>query len=140
MQRELYLAVVNSRLISALTISGPKALLLPVAVQAKYRPVPLTRPTFASKHRLRVSAESLFKPPLTLEMATVIQIPEDSHFPIQNLPYGVFKPKGAQAARVGVAIGESILDLSELAAAGCFHGAQVGSTDCFAQVRASHEL
>lgn len=70
-------------------------------------------------------------------MAAFINIPEDSHFPLQNLPYGVFKPRGAQAARVGVAIGESILDLAELAAAGCFQRSQVGSTECFAQVRST---
>ncbi len=35
-----------------------------------------------------------------------------SDFPIQNLPFGVFRPRAESAdARVGVAIGESILDL-----------------------------
>ena len=38
----------------------------------------------------------------------------DSHFPIQNLPYGVFKPSADAAARVGVAIGDQILDLALL--------------------------
>lgn len=38
-------------------------------------------------------------------------------FPIQNLPYGVFTTKDG-APRVGVAIGDSILDLSALADAG----------------------
>jgi fumarylacetoacetase len=32
-------------------------------------------------------------------------------FPIQNLPFGVFRPRGAAANRIGVAIGESVLDL-----------------------------
>ena len=38
----------------------------------------------------------------------------DSDFPIQNLPYCVYRPTGASAAqpRVGVAIGDQILDVS----------------------------
>jgi len=39
-----------------------------------------------------------------------------SDFPIQNLPFGVFARNGR--ARIGVAIGEQILDLSETAEAG----------------------
>jgi fumarylacetoacetase len=41
----------------------------------------------------------------------------DCDFPIQNLPYGVFKTAGA-SARAGVAIGDRILDLAVLAEAG----------------------
>jgi len=41
----------------------------------------------------------------------------DCEFPIQNLPYGVFKTADS-GARVGVAIGDRILDLSVLASAG----------------------
>ena len=43
-------------------------------------------------------------------------IPVDpiSDFPIQNLPYGVFSVKGGLAPRVGVAIGDYVLDLWEL--------------------------
>src|SRR5271163_2023791 len=38
-----------------------------------------------------------------------------SDFPIQNLPFGVFRKRDAGTqARVGVAIGESILDLASL--------------------------
>ncbi len=32
-------------------------------------------------------------------------------FPIQNLPYGAFRRSGAKATRIGVAIGDSVLDL-----------------------------
>ncbi|MBT8191870.1 MAG: fumarylacetoacetase [Acidimicrobiia bacterium] len=42
---------------------------------------------------------------------------ESSGFPIQNLPYGVFRRTGDRP-RVGVAIGNSVLDLSELDGAG----------------------
>ncbi|MFF7638362.1 fumarylacetoacetase [Kitasatospora sp. NPDC008050] len=41
-----------------------------------------------------------------------VPVPEGSDFPVQNLPYGVFTPRGSSQARVGVAIGEFVLDLS----------------------------
>lgn len=38
---------------------------------------------------------------------------KDTDFPIQNLPFGVFRPQGsAEIPRIGVAIGDQILDLS----------------------------
>ena len=42
-------------------------------------------------------------------------------FPIQNLPFGVFRRRGAgESARVGVAIGDRILDLTAAAQQGAF--------------------
>ena len=35
-----------------------------------------------------------------------------SDFPIQNLPFGVFRRHGSKAASVGVAIGDQILDVA----------------------------
>ena len=46
-----------------------------------------------------------------------IAVAENSDFPLQNLPYGVFQPQG-EHARVGVAIGAEVLDLAALEAAG----------------------
>ncbi len=40
-----------------------------------------------------------------------VRVPEGSPFPVENLPYGVFSPKGG-APRCGVAIGDHVLDLS----------------------------
>ena len=37
----------------------------------------------------------------------------DSHFPLENLPFGVFKPRGGPA-RIGVALGDYVVDLSVL--------------------------
>ena len=50
-----------------------------------------------------------------------VPVPPDSEFPIQNLPYGVFRRPG-ERARVGVAIGNRILDLDVVAEAGLFDG------------------
>uniref|UniRef100_A0A8C6RJA8 Fumarylacetoacetase n=1 Tax=Nannospalax galili TaxID=1026970 RepID=A0A8C6RJA8_NANGA len=41
-----------------------------------------------------------------------IPVAADSDFPIQNLPYGVFSTRSHPRPRIGVAIGDQILDLS----------------------------
>ncbi|RMF59404.1 MAG: fumarylacetoacetase [Calditrichaeota bacterium] len=55
------------------------------------------------------------------KLRSFIEIPPDSHFPIQNLPYGVFRNNSGGTPRVGVAIGEFVLDLSVLDEAGLFN-------------------
>ena len=47
------------------------------------------------------------------KLRSFIDVAPDSHFPIQNLPYGVFSAKDGLAPRVGVAIGYYVLDLKE---------------------------
>ncbi len=47
-------------------------------------------------------------------LRSFIPVSSDSHFPIQNLPFGVFRPEAGATPRVGVAIGEWVLDLSVL--------------------------
>ncbi len=47
----------------------------------------------------------------------VIDIPQGSDFSIHNIPFGIFSTKGT-TARVGVAIGEHILDLAAVARLG----------------------
>jgi fumarylacetoacetase len=42
----------------------------------------------------------------------------DHDFPLQNLPLGVFRPAADAAPRIGVAIGDAVLDLEACAAAG----------------------
>ncbi len=48
-----------------------------------------------------------------------VDIPENSDFTIHNLPYGIFTV-GRKTARAGVAIGEMVLDLYEVANLGFF--------------------
>jgi fumarylacetoacetase len=47
-------------------------------------------------------------------LRSFIPVDPTSDFPIQNLPYGVFSAKDGLAPRVGVAIGDYVLDLWEL--------------------------
>jgi fumarylacetoacetase len=54
-------------------------------------------------------------------LQSFVEVAADSHFPIQNLPYGVFRPRAAEAPRVGVAIGELILDMAVLEREGLLH-------------------
>ena len=49
------------------------------------------------------------------KLRSFIDVAPNSHFPIQNLPYGVFFAKDGLAPRVGVAIGDYVLDLWQLA-------------------------
>jgi fumarylacetoacetase len=48
-------------------------------------------------------------------LRSFIDVDATSDFPIQNLPYGVFSAKDGLAPRVGVAIGDYVLDLWQLA-------------------------
>src|SRR5438034_5056410 len=47
-------------------------------------------------------------------LRSFIDVDPSSDFPIQNLPYGVFSTGYGLARRVGVAIGDHVLDLWEL--------------------------
>src|SRR6266436_1853500 len=46
-------------------------------------------------------------------LRSFIEVPADSHFPLENLPFGVFQSKQGKP-RVGVAIGDLVVDLSVL--------------------------
>jgi fumarylacetoacetase len=65
-------------------------------------------------------------------MKSFIDVPPDSHFPIQNLPFGIFRP-GEGAARVGVAIGDFVLDLSVLEELGYFRSPEFQGRAVFAE-------
>ncbi|MCP4616052.1 MAG: fumarylacetoacetase, partial [Bradyrhizobium sp.] len=45
------------------------------------------------------------------KLRSFIPVDPASDFPIQNLPYGVFSARDGLAPRVGVAIGDYVLDL-----------------------------
>lgn len=64
-------------------------------------------------------------------LRSFIDVPPESHFPIQNLPFGVFRRDGEQ--HIGVAIGTWIVDLHALDAAGLLAG-------CFAEQRTLNAL
>ena len=65
-------------------------------------------------------------------MKSFIDVAPASHFPIQNLPFGIFKPAQG-AARVGVAIGDFVLDLSVLEELGHFRSAEFQGRAVFSE-------
>jgi len=65
-------------------------------------------------------------------LKSFIEVAPDSHFPIQNIPFGVFKPAQGEA-RVGIAIGDSILDLSVLEEVGHFRSEEFKDGAVFSQ-------
>jgi len=52
-----------------------------------------------------------------------VQVDAASHFPLQNLPYGVFSPTPADEPRVGTRIGDLVLDLSVIQDSGLLESA-----------------
>ncbi len=65
--------------------------------------------------------------------SSFIEVGPESHFPIQNLPYGVFRPRQGGAARIGVAIGDFVLDLALLEKTGHFQGTTLAGKGVFQQ-------
>lgn len=43
---------------------------------------------------------------------TWVEVPEGSDFPVENLPYGAFSATAGDSPRIGVAIGDHVLDLA----------------------------
>jgi fumarylacetoacetase len=60
-----------------------------------------------------------------------IDVAPDSHFPLENLPFGIFKPNDG-APRAGVAIGDLVLDLAVLEELGHFRAPEFGERSVFA--------
>jgi len=60
-----------------------------------------------------------------------LNVEEESHFPIQNLPYGVFQSAKDQPLRIATAIGKWVLDLNVLVDANLLTGTHIGNGACF---------
>lgn len=66
-------------------------------------------------------------------MQTFVDGAADSDFPLQNLPYGVFSRPDEDGPRVGVRIGEFVLDLRILEERGLFEHTPLGERRVFAE-------
>ncbi|MCC6865944.1 MAG: fumarylacetoacetase [Ignavibacteria bacterium] len=66
-------------------------------------------------------------------MRSFIEVKPDSDFPLQNLPYGVFKLKIGSAPVCGTAIGDYVIDLSVLEKKGYFAKTLLGNKKIFSQ-------
>lgn len=66
-------------------------------------------------------------------LRSFVPVSANSHFPIQNLPYGVFQHRYGGTPRVGVAIGDQVLDLSVLEEEGLLKGPHLRDQPVFRQ-------
>lgn len=56
------------------------------------------------------------------KLKSFIEVSEDSHFSIQNLPFGAFRRKEGEPPRIGVRIGDFVLDVRAMAEEGLWEG------------------
>ncbi len=81
--------------------------------------VSLPTPPLSPSRLMTYSIDATHDPNLRSWVESANQ--EDTDFPIQNLPFGVFRTQGsAEPPRIGVAIGEKILDLARCDQLGLF--------------------
>src|SRR5690606_30587666 len=98
-------------------------------------PAPSTSPARTSTP----SASSAPSPPDSAtrslrSMRSFLDVSPESHFSIHNLPYGVFSRPDQDGPRVGVALGDRVVDLAVLQRRGLFDAVpEVGEADAFAQ-------
>ena len=71
-------------------------------------------------------------PPSPTPMTPFLDVRADSGFGLHNLPYGVFSTEGAPP-RVGVRLGDTVVDLAALEAHGLIAAAGAGRAPVFAQ-------
>lgn len=55
------------------------------------------------------------------ELKSWLEVPENSDFPIQNIPFGIITPKSVNDGRVASRIGDYAIDLSQLGELGYFN-------------------
>ena len=67
-----------------------------------------------------------------MPLQSFIEVSPDSHFPLENLPLGVFQPRDDKP-RVGIAIGDFIVDLSVLEELGHFRSAEFQDQSVFSE-------
>lgn len=64
-----------------------------------------------------------------------VKVEAASHFPLQNLPWGVFSLRADGRARIGTRLGDWVVDMAGLQAHGFFDGPQLRDTAVFDQPR-----
>jgi len=67
-----------------------------------------------------------------MPLESFIDVPAGSDFPLENLPFGVFQPKQGNS-RVGVAIGDLVVDLSVLEELGHFRSPEFQDRNVFSE-------
>src|SRR5260221_6204805 len=68
---------------------------------------------------------------MSTPLHSFIEVAPESHFSLQNLPYGIFRPHDGPA-RAGVALGDLVLDLAVIEERGYFRALDFGERPIFA--------
>jgi fumarylacetoacetase len=68
-----------------------------------------------------------------MPLTSFVPVAPDSDFPLENLPYGVFRPRSGGLPRIGVAIGNYVLDLAVIDEAGLLAATPVSKRGLFNQ-------
>ena len=74
----------------------------------------------------------------TEQLRSWIPVPDNSDFPIQNLPYGIFSTRKDSTLRIGVAIGDQILDLKAACQLKSLSQTKAGQANVLQKVRTCH--
>jgi fumarylacetoacetase len=74
---------------------------------------------------MSVTSGSIQDPTCDPAARSFIPVDPESHFPLQNLPFGVFSPTPQEQPRIGVRIGDLVLDLSVLQDCGLLDSADL---------------
>ncbi len=69
------------------------------------------------------------------QLKSWLPVEEGSDFPIQNIPYGIFKPRNRTTPRAGTRIGNHVIDLAAIAEKGYLVDEGVSNPDVFKQSR-----
>jgi Fumarylacetoacetase N-terminal len=68
--------------------------------------------------------------------AAVVPVSPDSHFSLQNIPFGVFSPPNTLKRHIGTAIGKHALSLTALAPTGLLRSEVIEDESVFLKVNA----
>src|SRR6266702_1975683 len=91
-----------------------RTLEIPRCATAHRRSGPSNHPGMTAMDCRNIRRKYAVPHPNDPKLRSFIPVDPASDFPIQNLPYGVFSARDGLAPRVGVAIGDYVLDLWEL--------------------------
>ena len=88
--------------------------------------------TAHSRNRTQFGRLRWISPLPYMPLKSFIEVSPDSHFPLENLPFGVFEPNRGKP-RVGVAVGDLIVDLSALEELGQFRSPEFHNQRVFSE-------
>ena len=69
--------------------------------------------------------------PHDAKLKSWVDVDQNSDFPIQNIPFGIYCPKDGGDLHVATAIGNFVLDLAHIYDAGLFDDTEIEGTEVF---------